>query len=196
MTSIFNLHDEDQDEKINIDDLYEIKQKRDLETLQLFQKILGRIHQRIRTASRQKGNEQFCTYLVPEVMIGVPRYDHGECVAYLVGKLRDNGFNVKYVHPNLLFIAWNHWIPSYVRTEIKKKTGMVVDGKGNVNDKARTKESLTDNPVDNMLLEMGQDNKNKGNSKEKDYKSINSYKPVGNLVYNQDMFRKLNEKLN
>ena len=47
-----------------------------------------------------------------------------------------------------------------------------------------------------MLLEMGQDNKNKGQNKEKDYKSINSYKPVGNLVYNQDMFRKLNDKLN
>lgn len=196
MTTIFNLHDEDQEEKINIDELYETKQKRDLETLQLFQKILGRIHQRIKTASRQKVNEQFCTYLVPEVMIGVPRYDHGECVAYLVSKLRDNGFNVKYVHPNLLFIAWNHWIPSYVRTEIKKKTGMVVDGKGNVNDKGKTKESLSDNPVDNMLLEMGQDSKNRGQSKEKDYKSINSYKPVGNLVYNQDMFRKLNDKLN
>ena len=196
MTTIFNLHDEDQEEKINIDDLYESKKKRDLETLQLFQKILGRIHQRIKTASRQKGNEQFCTYLVPEVMIGVPRYDHGECVAYLVSKLHDNGFNVKYVHPNLLFIAWNHWIPSYVRTEIKKKTGMIVDGKGNINDKGRTKEILTDNPLDNMILEMGQDNKNKGQNKEKDYKSINSYKPVGNLVYNQDMFRKLNDKLN
>ena len=129
-------------------------------------------------------------------MIGVPRYDHGECVAYLVSKLHDNGFNVKYVHPNLLFIAWNHWIPSYVRTEIKKKTGMIVDGKGNINDKGRTKEILTDNPLDNMILEMGQDNKNKGQNKEKDYKSINSYKPVGNLVYNQDMFRKLNDKLN
>ena len=55
MTTIFNLHDEDQEEKINIDELYESKKKRDLETLQLFQKVLGRIHQRIKTASRQKG---------------------------------------------------------------------------------------------------------------------------------------------
>lgn len=196
MTTIFNLHDEDQDEKINIDELYESKQKRDLETMQLFQKILGRIHQRIKTASRQKDNEQFCTFLVPEVMIGVPRYDHGECIAYLVDKLRNNGFNVKYIHPNLLFIAWNHWIPSYVRTEIKKKTGMVVDGKGNISDKGKAKELLTDNPLDNVLLEMGQDGKSKSQTKEKDYRSIDSYKPVDNLVYNQDMFKKLNDKLN
>jgi len=195
MTTIFNLRDNDLDEKMNIDELYDSKQKRDLDTLQLFQKILGRIHQRIKTASRQKDNEQFCTYLVPEVMIGVPKYDHGECIAYLVNKLRDNGFNVKYVHPNLLFIAWNHWIPSYVRTEIKKKTGMVVDGNGNVTDKSKSKEGLTDNPLDNLLFERG-DNKIKMQEKDKGYKSIDSYKPVGNLVYNQEMFKKLNDKLN
>lgn len=195
MTTIFNLGDDDVDEKINIDELYDSKQKRDLDTLQLFQKILGRIHQRIKTASRQKGNEQFCTYLVPEVMIGIPRYDHGECIAYLVNKLRENGFNVKYIHPNLLFIAWNHWIPSYVRTEIKKKTGMIVDGKGNVTDKGKDKDKLTDNPLDNILFERS-DNKAKSQDKDKGYKSIDSYKPVGNLVYNQEMFRKLNEKLN
>ena len=121
MTTIFNLRDEDQDEKINIDELYESKQKKDLETLHLFQKILGRIHQRIKTTSRQKNNEEFCTYLVPEVMIGIPRYNNSECIAYLLSKLRDNGFIVNYIHPNLLFITWKHWIPGYVRSEIKKK---------------------------------------------------------------------------
>ena len=35
-------------------------------------KILNRIHVRIRTTSRQKMNEQFCWYLVPEMIIGVP----------------------------------------------------------------------------------------------------------------------------
>ena len=72
---------------------------------------------------------------------------------------------------------------------------MVVDGKGNINDKLKNKEIVTENSVDNTLIEMGQ-NKDKAYTKEKDYKSINSYKPVGNLVYNQDMFKKLNDKLN
>ena len=67
MTTIFNLHDEDQDEKINIDELYETKQKRDLETLQLFQKVLGRIHQRIKQHLDKREMSRFCTYLVPEV---------------------------------------------------------------------------------------------------------------------------------
>jgi hypothetical protein len=199
MTTIFNLNDGELEDKLNIDDLYEHKQKKDLETLQLFQKILARIHLRIKNTSRQKDNNQFCTYLVPEVMIGVPKYDHSECVAFIINKLRDNGFAVKYVHPNLLFIAWNHWIPSYVRTEIKKKTGIIVDGNGNVdngnkNDTANdNKEIITENPLDNILFEKGA---NKNKIKEKVYKPIGSYKPTGNVVYNQDMFRKLNDKMN
>ena len=72
---------------------------------------------------------------------------------------------------------------------------MVVDGNGNVTDKNKNKEGLADNPLDNLLFERG-DNKIKMQEKDKGYKSIDSYKPVGNLVYNQEMFKKLNDKLN
>ena len=99
--------------------------------LELYNKILNRIHVRIKTTSRQKIDEQFCWFVVPEVIIGVPKYDQGSCIAYLIDKLRENGFNVKYIHPNTLFISWLHWVPSYVRTELKKKTGIIVDEYGN-----------------------------------------------------------------
>ena len=59
-------------------------------------------------------------------MIGIPKFDHGACVAYIISKLRENGFNVRYTHPNLLFISWNHWLPSYVRNELKKKPGLML----------------------------------------------------------------------
>ena len=128
MANIFNLDNSvDFSEKINIDDLYEKKRQTDVNKLELFKKILNRIHVRIKTTSRQKIDEQFCWFVVPEVIIGVPKYDQGSCIAYLIDKLRENGFNVKYIHPNTLFISWLHWVPSYVRTELKKKTGIVVD---------------------------------------------------------------------
>jgi hypothetical protein len=44
--------------------------------------------------------------------------------------LQTNGFQVRYFHPNTIFISWNHWVPSYVRNEIKKKTGIVVNEYG------------------------------------------------------------------
>ena len=34
-------------------------------------------------------------------------------------KLRENGFCVKYTHPNLLFISWNHYINKKKRSIIK-----------------------------------------------------------------------------
>jgi hypothetical protein len=125
MANIFTLENiQDFSEKLNIDELYEKKRHQDLNKLALFNKILNRIHVKIKTVSRQKIDEQFCWFLVPEIIIGVPKYDQGSCIAYLINKLKSNGFNIRYIHPNMLFISWMHWIPSYVRTELKKKTGI------------------------------------------------------------------------
>jgi hypothetical protein len=128
MANIFTLENvSDFSEKLNIDELYEKKRQYDLNKLTLFNKILNRIHVRIKTTSRQKTDEHFCWFLVPEVIIGVPKYDQPGCIAYLMDKLQENKFNVKYVHPNTLFISWIHWVPSYVRTELKKKTGIIIN---------------------------------------------------------------------
>lgn len=128
MSNIFTLENvQDFSEKISIDDLYEKKRQYDLNKLALFNKILNRVHVRIKTTSRQKIDEHFCWFVVPEMIIGVPRYDQGACIAYIMDKLKENGFNVRYVHPNTLFISWLHWIPSYVRTELKKKTGIEIN---------------------------------------------------------------------
>jgi hypothetical protein len=131
MANIFTLENIDNfSEKISIDELYEKKRQQDLTKLALFNKILNRIHVKIKTASRQKVDEQFCWYVVPETMIGVPKYDQAGCIAYIIDKLKTNGFNVRYIHPNLLFISWLHWVPSYIRTEIKKKTGIKINEYG------------------------------------------------------------------
>ena len=66
-------------------------------------------------------DQNHCWYVMPEVLIGIPKYDYRECTAYIINKLQSNGFIVRYTHPNLLFISWNHWVPQYVRNEIKKK---------------------------------------------------------------------------
>ena len=135
MNTIFTLGDDEINDKINMDELYEQKQIADMSKLDTFNKILNRIHVRIKTISRQNVNDQFCWFLVPEVIIGVPKYNCNDCLTYIYHKLEDNGFNIKYTHPNLLFISWKHWIPQYVRSEIKKKTGVIVDGYGNKIDK-------------------------------------------------------------
>ena len=124
MENIFNnRHDVDQVDKVNMDDLYEKKQQSDLLKLKTYKMVLTRIHTRIKVTSRQNNNEQFCWFVIPEVILGAPKYDAPSCIVYVVNELKENGFKVKYTHPNLLFISWKHYIPGYVRSEFKKQTG-------------------------------------------------------------------------
>ena len=190
METIFTLKDIDEEsQRVDLDDLYEKKKQQDLNTLSVYNKILSRIHNKIKTISRQHTQHQYCWYLVPEMMIGIPKYDHGACIAFCIDKLRENGFMIRYTHPNLLLISWSHWIPSYVRSEIKKKTGINVDGYGNKVIKKENNDKTEEDP-NNLMFQ-----KNKVSiTPNDDFKSINSYKPTGNLIYNQDLLKNIENK--
>ena len=196
MANIFTLENvEDFSEKLNLDDLYEKKRQYDLNKLALFNKILNRIHVKIKTTSRQKINEQFCWFIVPEIIIGVPKYDQGACIAYLMDKLLENGFAVRYTHPNALFICWQQWVPSYVRSELKKKTGIIVDEFGNKVDPSKTDQPANSSNDSTFVFSKNQNTSQKPNSSkeqreknDKRYTPIQSYKPSGNLVYSDNDF--------
>jgi hypothetical protein len=197
MANIFTLENIDNfSEKINMDELYEKKRQQDLNKLALFNKILNRIHVKIKLVSRQKNDEQFCWFLVPETIIGVPKYDQAACIAYLIDKLQTNGFNVRYIHPNMLFISWSHIIPSYVRNELKKKTGIVINELGEkIDEDEVTKTQDNSNPNDFMFNIKNQNN-DKERIQKKEYTSIKSYKPSGNFIYDDDVLNKIEDKFN
>jgi hypothetical protein len=189
MSNVFSLGDlEDFTDKINLDELYEKKKQYDLSKLEIFNKLLARIHTKIKLTSRQKIDEQYCWFVVPEVMIGVPKYDHSACISYLMDKLHTNGFVVKYIHPNLILISWKEWIPDYVRTEIKKKAGVNIDGYGNIINKQNDNNTIENKPNDLLLNKVAKPDINK------DYKSISEYTPTGNMVYNKELFKKIESK--
>ena len=193
MDSIFTLGDNcDEPMKINLDELYEKKQQQDLNTLSLYNRILARVHTRIKTISRQQTKEQYCWYVIPETMIGVPKYDSGACTAYIIDQLKENGFVVKYTHPNLLLISWANWCPAYVRSEIKKKTGIVIDGKGERIDKEGNKKIDNDNPNE-LIFHRNSNDTAKQNKSNKEYTSIDSYKPSG-LIYNENLLQRIEDK--
>ena len=73
------------------------------------------------------------------------------CLKYLVVSLDKNGFDLKYTHPNLLFISWK--------------------GKSN--------------PKDCKHIE----------TKNREYKSIDEYKPKTNFIYNNSLLKKLDNNI-
>lgn len=213
MTSIFTIDNVlDFSEKINMDELYEKKKQHDLNTLALFNKILNRIHVRIKTTSRQKIDEPFCWFVVPEIILGVPKYDQAACIAYVIDKLKENGFAVRYIHPNTLFICWHHFVPSYVRNEWKKRTGITIDENGqrvtdeengNQDRKGSNNANNANNPFNLFSSSIAKGGKTDPkdtkdpkdpNKPQKKYTPIQSYKPRGNLIYEDNMLDSLERK--
>jgi len=88
-------------------------------------------------------------------------------------------------------------VPSYVRTELKKKTGINVDEYGNkieeLDEENGEQKMITGaDPNDYMLNNKTQDSKLKQQKKE--YTPIKSYKPLGNLVYDDEVLNKIEGK--
>jgi hypothetical protein len=189
-------------EKINLDDLFTQDKTETNNKTKLYQKILQRVHNKIKLTSRQRNNMKCCWFIIPEFILGLPKYDVGGCTAYVMGKLDENGFIVKYTYPNLLFISWNHYIPDYERMAIKKEQGISIDGFGNVIQK-KSKQNNNENPNSLMLKNAPESNNDtkghfgksiskKSNDK---YKSIHSYKP-GGLIYSNDLINSINNATN
>jgi hypothetical protein len=191
MSNILLAEEEEATGKVNIDELYEKNMRRDLKQLSIFNKILNRVHKRIQTISKIKKNDKHIWFTVPEFLFGEPAYDQGECVAYLVSKLVDNGFSVRYIHPHTLFVSWEHWIPSYVRNEVKKKTGKIINEKGQV--VGDTKEDAGAEPTD-PNARMLQGTQGATGAAAKQYTPIGQYKPAG-MIYNPDIFEKLEKRI-
>jgi hypothetical protein len=161
--------------QLNIDELYETKQKTDLNKLELYNKLLLKIHTKIKTASRQRNSDNFCSFVMPEILIGFPNYNLSECLVFIVDSLETNGFLTKYIHPNLLFISWNHWIPKYVREEYKKKTGIAIDSMGEPVQKDKTVVRF--------------------NEPKKDVRTVPEFKSSGRFVYDDILLNSIKEKI-
>jgi len=173
--------------KLDLDDLYKKKKYTHDHKLKVFDKILERIHKKIKTTARLRNSDCHCFFIIPEFILGLPRYNISNCTNYIIERLMENGFKVKYTHPNMLFISWNHYIPYYERQEYKKKTGINIDGFGNVIVKSDKKNNKPQN-INELLSKKSAEKKpiNKIN-----YKKISSYKPSGTFIYDTETIKTL-----
>lgn len=178
-------------DRINMDELH--KRRTEVARLKegVFRKILSRAHLKIKQTARLRCDDQFCFFLVPEFLIGTPLYDSAACVAYIIGKLNDNGFVVKYTHPNLLFISWRHHIGKAARQTFKKTYGVGIDGMGRR--LPPDKERAAPQSPDTLILKKMPPSvtiKKKGGT----FKDTSSYKPTGALIYNQQLLQSIEDK--
>ena len=91
---------------LNINTLFEEQDKKVLNRLKMFDDILVQIHNKIIYNSKNK--TFFCTFQIPEFLIGKPIYKVEDLRKYLIDSLKRDKFDVMYVHPNFLFISWEN----------------------------------------------------------------------------------------
>mgnify|MGYP001206856381 CR=1 FL=1 len=149
---------------IDISELHKKTRDQRERKIKIYEEVLKKCHHRIKLVARLTPENQWCFYLIPKVLFGMPLYNLGECVEYLVQMLSDNGFKVAYTHPNLLLITWFESDSSGMYTHINHSRKSITSG--------------------NSMM----------NNKNQSYKSIDSFKPSGNLIYNQNSFNLLNKK--
>jgi hypothetical protein len=194
--SCFLFADDDETSgKVNIDELYENKKSRDRKQLTIFNKILNRIQNRIRITGRNKRGDKHIWFTVPEYIFGESLYDQGDCIAYIVVKLQENGFLVKYIHPNTVFVSWSNWVPQYVRSEFKKKTGKIMNEKGEITNPHIEEDDVGKDDPNYGLFNQGTGNNATIKKDGRQYMPIDKYKPTGRFVYNPDILEKIEKKV-
>ena len=90
---------------LNIHDLYKSVDQRKENKKKSFESVLKKIHAKIKQAA---AHDHFaCFYVVPEVIVGIPLYNITECIEYLINALKNNGFIIRFMYPNTIYINWD-----------------------------------------------------------------------------------------
>tara|TARA_B110000967_G_C18450520_1_gene347674 strand:+ start:104 stop:538 length:435 start_codon:yes stop_codon:yes gene_type:complete len=137
---------------ININELFLDKQEKEKNKNEIYDNVLKQCHKRILRSVKLNPYDNYCFYIIPKFIYGIPLYDLNKCINYLVVHLTKNGFKINYTHPNLLIITW-----------FKKEE-----------------------PKQSVLF----------NGTKTNVKSINDYKPSGNLIYNSNFLKDIDKKKN
>ena len=178
---------------INIDELHDKEREKTSRKFEVYRKILEKCHNKIKTTSQNASNNGYCFYQVPKYIFGIPLYDTKSCIMFLVSALTQNGFDVRYTHPNLLFVSWidktsrssrlmlesgqqNGTTPSYSNNSFSSPTGITSsNGSSNGSTNGNTNEITNESNVVSSVLD--------------------NFKPENKILFNTKKINTVDEKL-
>ena len=88
----------------NVNEIKKFIHEREKGRLLIYEEILEKCYHRIQSSVVR--DDPFSLYVVPDFIIGKPTYNFGNCIQYIIFRLKNNGFKVKYIYPNALQIEW------------------------------------------------------------------------------------------
>ena len=98
------------------DQLFDRRRERDAAKLKTYNKILEAIYKRIQTASKNQ-EMSWLNFTIPVHMLSFNTDDLEDSITYVVHMLRQQGYEVRYTYPNLLYISWAKYERDYLLKE-------------------------------------------------------------------------------
>lgn len=89
---------------IDINKLKKIQKDKANLKYKAFEQILRMCYNKITTIGMSAINH--CWFLIPNLLWGYSIYNIEECGEYLQNKLINDGFDVEYFKPNIIYISW------------------------------------------------------------------------------------------
>ena len=98
---------------LNINKLRTEVEEREKKKLKIFDNVLEMCYKKILNTNKQYDNYS-CTFIVPNVVFGLPLYNVGDCVKFIMDKLIDKGFEIYFALPTTIHISWKPESTNYV----------------------------------------------------------------------------------
>jgi hypothetical protein len=101
---INNFNFENTDMSLHVDDIYKLQTSRETIRLKTFNTILNRCYGQIRYSVNRE--DSYRIFSIPEFIVGTPLYNMNKCIKFIIIRLTNNGFRVKFYKPNIIYIYW------------------------------------------------------------------------------------------
>ena len=171
---------------INIDELHDKEREKTSRKFEVYQKILEKCHNKIRTTAQNANNNGYCFYQVPKYIFGIPLFDTKSCIMFLVSALTQNGFDVRYTHPNLLFVSW-------IDKTSRSSRLMLESGQQSSNTSSYS--SPTESYYSMNSMNSGSNRNNEITSNNVVSSVLDNFKPENKILFNTKKINTVDEKL-
>ena len=192
---------------LNINKLRTEVEERETKKNKLFENILELCYQKILN-NNKKYNDYMCTFIVPNVVFGLPLYNLGDCVTFIMDRLIQKGFEIYFAPPTTIHISWkpknqqNHdnlYLSNNTNTNINNSNNqldyyntlhnqnkLMIKYTGSSSTSNQNKYNENDN--NNTIRSIKHNNVQNKKYQEKNinYKPIDDYKQMSNTIYDLD----------
>jgi len=206
---------------ININKLRSEVEDRENNKIKIYEKILDMCYKKILNINKQN-NDYSCTFVVPNVVFGLPLYNIEDCIIFIMNKLVEKGFEIYFALPTSIHIYWrpkdyinknqsiyvnnlitNNVTPNqleYYNTLQQNHSNQLMINYNDIYNRKNndSNHDSNSNSNSNSNTNKTQKNTNNNNNTSKNYRPIETYKTTSHSIYdldNLDIFQNKVEQL-